>query len=88
MNHHQRQTLHSLFAHPISSNIPMRDVEAVLAHLGAEIDNRNKSRIGVTLKGHTALFHAPHHHLPKDEVVQLRKFVEACGIDPVRDYPL
>lgn len=88
MNHRQRQTLHSLFAHPISGNIAMSDVEALLAHLGAEIDNRNKSRIGVTLKGHTALFHMPHHHLPKDEVVQLRKFVEACGIDPVRDYPL
>lgn len=88
MNHHQRQTLHSLFAHPISSNIAMSDVEAMLAHLGAAIDNRNKSRIGVTLKGHTAVFHTPQHHLPKDEVVQLRKFVEACGIDPARDYPL
>ena len=88
MNHHQRQTLHALFAHPISSNISMSDVAAVLAHLGAEIDNRHKSRIGVTLKGHTAVFHTPQHHLPKDEVAQLRKFIEACGIDPARDYPL
>jgi hypothetical protein len=42
----------------------------------------------VTLKGHTAVFHTPQHHLPKDEVAQLRKFIEACGIDPARDYPL
>jgi hypothetical protein len=88
MNHRQRQTLHALFAHPISGNIAMNDVEAMLGHLGAEIDNRQKARIGVKLNGHTAVFHMPQHHLPKDEVVQLRKFVEACGIDPLRDYPL
>lgn len=88
MNHHQRQTLHALFAHPISANISMHDVEKALAHLGAEIDNRQKARVGVSLKGHTAVFHAAHHHLSKDEVVQLRKFLETCGIDPARDFPL
>lgn len=88
MNHHQRQTLHSLFAHPVSSNIAMHDVEAVLTHLGAEIDNRHKARIGVKLNGHTAVFHTPQHHLARDEVAQIRKFIETCGIDPARDYPL
>jgi hypothetical protein len=34
------------------------------------------------------VFHAPHHHLSKDEVVQLRKFLETCGIDPARDFPV
>ncbi len=88
MNHHQRQTLHALFAHPISANIAMGDVESMLAHLGAEIDNRQKSRIGVKLRGHTAVFHTPQHHLAKDDVVQLRKFIAACGIEPARDFPL
>lgn len=88
MNHHQRQTLHALFAHPISANISLGDVESMLAHLGAEIDNRQKARIGVTLRGHTAVFHASQHQLPKDEVAQIRKFITACGIDPARDYPL
>ena len=88
MNHHHRQTLHALFAHPLSSNIAVAAVESMLTHLGAEIDNRHGARIGVTLKGHTAVFHHSQHHLPKDEVVQLRKFVETCGIDPVRDFPL
>ena len=88
MNHHQRQTLHALFAHPISANIAMGDVASVLSHLGAEIDNRQKARIGVTLRGHTAVFHTPHHHLAKDDVAQLRKFLVTCGVDPARDYPL
>jgi hypothetical protein len=42
----------------------------------------------VTLRGHTAVFHTPHHHLGKDEVAQVRKFIAGCGIDPQRDFPL
>lgn len=88
MNHHHRRTLHSLFAHPINANLSLNHVEGVLSQLGAEIDNRQKARIGVTLNGHTAAFHVPHHDLPKEEVVKIRKFLEICGVDPIRDYPL
>jgi len=88
VNHHQRKTLHDLFAHPIATNISLKEVESVLTHLGAEIDNRHKARVAVKLKGHTAVFHVPDHHLPKDEVVQLRHFLQNCDIDPARDYPL
>lgn len=88
MNHHHRRTLHALFAHPISANITLGHVEAMLGQLGAEVDNRHKARIGVTLNGHTAAFHMPHRDMPKDEVVKIRKFLEICGVDPMRDYPL
>jgi hypothetical protein len=88
MNHHHRQVLHALFAHPVSANIAMNDVVSLLTHLGAEIDNRHKARIGARLNGHTAVFHAAQRHLPKDDVVQLRKFLTACGVDPARDDPL
>lgn len=88
MNHHQRRTLHALFAHPISTNLHFQEIEAVLSHLGAEVDNRQKARVGVTLNGHTAAFHVPHHDVTKDEVMKIRKFLETCGVDPMRDYPL
>lgn len=55
--------------------------------LGASIDNRSGARIGVALKGHTAVFHHAGHSLAKDEVVQIRKFLETCGIDPA-DFPV
>ena len=48
---------------------------------------KSGSRIGVTLKDHTAAFHHTNHSLPKDEVVQIRKFLETCGITPT-DFPL
>ena len=87
MNHHHRKILHSLFAHPISANISFKDVESVLKELGAEIENRNGSRIAVTLKGKTHLFHHVAHDLPKDEVVQFRKFLTESGISP-EQYPV
>lgn len=87
MNHHHRKILQSLFAHPISGNISLKDVESVLKELGAEIEIRTGSRIAVTLKGHTHLFHYVSHALPKDEVAQIRKFLTDSGISP-EQYPV
>lgn len=86
MNHHHRKVLHSLFAHPISANIDFKDVVRMLEDLGAEVDSKSGNRVGVSLRGHTVAFAHVQHSLPKDEVVQIRKFLEACGIDPA-EYP-
>lgn len=86
MNHRRRKVLHALFAHPVSANIDFKDVEHVFEGLGAEIDNRNGARVGVTLKGKTAVFHRAAHSLPKEEVIQIRHFLEECGVGP-DDYP-
>ena len=57
MNHRHRKTLAALFAHPVSANIDFKEVVHVLEELGAEIDNKAGSRIGVKLNGHSAAFH-------------------------------
>jgi hypothetical protein len=88
MNHHHRKILHTLFAHPINNNISMSDVESVLKEMGAEIKAAHSGKTHVVLKGHSANFSHAKHSLPKQEVIQMRKFIETCGIDPERDYPL
>lgn len=88
MNHHHRKILHTLFAHPINANIAMKDVESVLGELGAEVSTAHSGKIHVTLNGHSVNFSHPKHSLPKEEVIQVRKFIEACGVDPNRDYPV
>ncbi len=88
MNHHHRKILHKIFAHPVSANIAMKDVESVLREMGAEISAAHSGKTHVQLNGHSANFSHPNHSLPKQEVTQVRKFVESCGIDPQRDYPL
>ena len=80
--------LHSLFAHPISGNISLKQVERVFQELGAEIEERQHSKIAVKLNGHTVAFHHAKHNLPKQEVQQIKKFIADCGIDPTRDYSL
>jgi hypothetical protein len=82
MNHRHRKTLHAIFAHPISNNLDYKAVVHVLEQLGAEIENKSGNRIGVTLNGHTVALTHVNHDLPKEEVVQVRKFLTTCGIDP------
>ena len=76
MNHHQRKVLHAIFAHPVNANLDLKDVTNVLTGLGAEIDAKAKSRIGVTLNGQSTILHLTNHSLLKAEVMQVRKFLE------------
>ncbi|MEP0320616.1 hypothetical protein [Bauldia litoralis] len=87
MDHRHRKVLHALFAHPVSGNINFTSVQHMLTELGADIDNRSGARIGVTLKGHTVVFHHAHKTLPVEEVLQVKKFLTDSGIDPA-DYPV
>lgn len=87
MNHRHRKVLHAIFAHPISANIDFKEVMHVLEELGAEVDNKSGNRVGITLRGHTAAFSHANHSLPKEEVVQIRKFLETCDISPAT-YPV
>ena len=80
MNHHQRKILHAIFAHPVNANLEMKDVLTVFNGLGAEIDAKTKSRIGVALNGKGTVLHLANHTLLKAEVMQVRKFLEACGV--------
>ena len=88
MNHHHRKILHAIFAHPINANLKSKDVMHVFGELGAEIKEAHSGKTHVNLNGHSANFSHAHHSIPKEEVVQIRKFIENCGVDPKRDYPL
>jgi len=87
MNRHQRKTLHAVFGHPLAANIDLKDALHLLEALGASIDNKRGARMAVALEGRTAVFHLSGHSLPKGEVMQLRRFLESCGITP-EAYPL
>ncbi|MGO8739139.1 hypothetical protein [Rhodoblastus sp.] len=80
MNHHDRKILHAFFTHPISTNIDFKDAEHALIALGADLDMKNGNRVEVTLHGQKTMLHRNHHSLSKDDVAQVRKFLEGCGI--------
>jgi hypothetical protein len=86
MNHSHRKVLHSLFAHPIATNLHLNEVEAVLRELGAEVGHSGHGRFTATLSGQHISLHGGNHGLSKDEVAQVRKALEAAGIAPA-DFP-
>lgn len=84
MKRRHRKTLTSIFRHPISGNIPWRDVEALFVDLGAEISEREGSRIGVRLFGERRVFHRPHPGPDTDKgaVASIRDWLKRNGVGP------
>lgn len=80
---HQR-TLGLIFARPTSGNIPWRDVEALFMALGAEVSEREGSRIAVVLFGDVRVFHRPHPspNTDKGAAESIRKWLEQHGVQP------
>ncbi|UGY09232.1 MULTISPECIES: type II toxin-antitoxin system HicA family toxin [unclassified Phyllobacterium] len=79
-----RVILQQVFARPASGSIRWSDVEALLLGLGAEITEREGSRIGVFLFGEIRVFHRPHPSPDTDKgaIASIRKWLESHGIRP------
>ena len=60
MKRKHHRTLALIFARPVSANIRWADVEALLAELGAEFEEREGSRVEVFLFDLVRVFHRPH----------------------------
>ena len=85
MNAKHRKTLRAVFAHPVSGNIKWREVESLLVALGAEIEEREGSRIAVIFPGRfPAIFHRPHPspNTDKGAVATLRNWLESMDLQP------
>jgi len=80
---HQR-TLEAIFDDPVRSNIPWRDIEAVLEAAGAEITEGEGSRVRIALNGVRAVFHRPHPQKETDKgaVKSMRRFLTEAGVTP------
>ena len=84
MKRKHAKTLAAIFAHPTSANIQWRDVEALFKALGAEIEEREGSRVAVALFGQVQVFHRPHPEPTTDKgaVASIRKWLDSQGVTP------
>ncbi|MBW7930164.1 MAG: type II toxin-antitoxin system HicA family toxin [Gammaproteobacteria bacterium] len=84
MKRRHRATLELIFARPVKGSIRWADIEALFAALGAEISEREGSRIGVFLFGEVRVFHRPHPSPDTDKaaVASIRKWLEEHGVRP------
>lgn len=76
-------TLSHLFAHPVNMNTKWKDVVHLFTALGASVEVVQGGREKVRLNGQEVTLHIPHSRVldSKDEVLQIRHFLERCGVD-------
>ncbi|WP_149761847.1 type II toxin-antitoxin system HicA family toxin [Neomesorhizobium albiziae] len=79
-----RITLAQLFSRPVSGSIRWADIEALFVALGADVSEREGSRVGVFLFGEVRVFHRPHPSPDTDKgaVASIRKWLEGHGVKP------
>ena len=84
MKRKSQRTLEAIFAHPTSANVKWRDIEGLFRELGAEISEREGSRIAVVLFKEVRVFHRPHPAPDTDKgaVASIRKWFEQHGVTP------
>ncbi|MBL4830023.1 MAG: type II toxin-antitoxin system HicA family toxin [Aliivibrio sp.] len=80
---HQK-TLQLIFNRPVSGSVKWPDIESLFTTLGAEIEERAGSRVGVTLFGVIRVFHRPHptNDTDKGAVNSIRCWFEENGVRP------
>ena len=73
-----------MFARPTSGNVRWSDVEALFVELGAEVSEREGSRVAVVLFEEVRVFHRPHPspNTDKGAVASIRKWLEQHGVEP------
>lgn len=84
MKRKHQKTLESIFARPVSGNVKWRDIEALFVELGAEISEREGSRVAVILFCEVRVFHRsnPSPSTDKGAVAIIRKWFEQHRISP------
>ena len=79
---HQR-TLELIFSRPVSANVRWADIEALFRALGAEIDEREGSRVEVFfVRGGEGFPSSPPVPVHGGAVAQIRKWLEENGVEP------
>lgn len=84
MKRKHQKTLERIFARPVSANIKWADIEALFIELGADVSEREGSRVGVRLFGERRVFHRPHPspNTDKGAAASIRKWLKENGVEP------
>lgn len=84
MKRKHQKTLELIYARPISANVRWSDIEALLLELGAQIEEREGSRVLIKLFGERRVFHRPHPTPTTDKgaLTSLRDWLQNNGVKP------
>ena len=76
--------MEKIFSRPVSGSIKWNEIKSLFIALGAEISEREGSRIGVRLFGDRRVFHRPHPSPDTDKgaVSSIRNWLNENGVKP------
>lgn len=79
-----RKTLALLFSRPTPAGVKWNDVIALFIELGAEITEREGSRVAIFLFNQVKVMHRPHPSPDTDKgaVASIRRWLEENGVKP------
>ncbi|MDR0770818.1 MAG: type II toxin-antitoxin system HicA family toxin [Burkholderiales bacterium] len=79
-----RKVLEAIFKKPTLGGIIFSDIEALIVSLGGNIEEREGSRVCITLDGETWHCHRPHpkKEAKKYQVEEAREFLGRAGVKP------
>jgi hypothetical protein len=82
MNRKHKRTLEWIIEKPERSDIPWKDIEALIVALGGEISEGRGSRVRIFLNGTRAVFHRPHPKRVTDKgaVKSMRRFLKEAEV--------
>lgn len=78
------RTVKAIFHRPVLGSIRWADIESLLVCLGAELEEREGSRMAFIWNGQVHVFHRPHPSPDTDKgaVVSIKRILEANGVKP------
>jgi hypothetical protein len=84
MSHKHENLIQAIFRDPISANIHWREVESLLHHLGAHIEQLSGARMRVKLNDYEDVLHRPGHSatLGRQDIKTLREFFGRARVTP------
>ncbi len=83
MSHRHKAKIEKVFEHPTSANIDVKKLIASLEHYGVKVELTKKHKAKLFYNESEFVLPLPHgDHLPKDEVVLLRHWLEEIGLTP------
>ncbi len=83
MSKHHATLIRALFHDPPAHNLHWRDIEALLRHVGAEMEPISGNRVRVTLNGMEDVLRRPHgNEVDRHSVQHIRAFLGRSGVTP------
>ncbi len=82
MRHKHESLLETIFDGPVSGNVHWREVEAMLVHLGAQVEPHHGASVRVELNGVEGFLHRPHNSptCTKQELRHVRDYLASAGV--------